>query len=566
MSRFDYLFGRTTLDSAHKHIYGGKVFADKELFDSATKHYKKGLQIYEQLLDANDPQIANACLNYSTVLRRVSSYAEAAELCQKAVTIYSHNTGQEKDVQNAYTHLGISYMRGGEKETALEAFLRANELQAKLGNDSLTSASLLYYIGTLYNDMERFDEAWDTLNQAYGMLQSLPEKDHTLEACLLLSLGVNLENTGNYEEALKYCTVAWYRQTEIKMSPLDISVTEDHIASINERLGDWENAIKAYRLAISIYQEGYYQDHFNLLNWYKKIGHIESVHGLYSEAKGDYWSALYHAKRLKNNSDFETAALYYAIGLTGFYAGDYYAASLNFKKAIKLFEVDQLHNLKELALVYKRQGDCMANIQNRKEKPEDYYLKAIACYHALNEEAPASLCLTCGKYLLNVQRYKESLYCSEEALRGFTRALEQKPEDKQDHNNNFLFSTTDSIAQCHYMIGSVHYVSVEYVSAAKEFIQAYVWYKHTLPMLPENPTTAESLRVCEDQLTFIYNLNSGDPAWAVSVFEKAGKELEEEYGTDSDEFFVAKRWIQYAHSHSKAVGPTPSVDNSTKRT
>lgn len=551
MSRFDYLLGRVTLDSANHHLYGGKLFADKELFESAIKHYKKGLQMYEQLLDANDPLIANAYLNYSTVLRRVGSYDEAADLCQKAVVIYSNNSDREKDVQNAYTHLGISYMRGGEKEKALEALLRSKALLAAQGNDVQTLASLLYYIGSLYNDMERFDEAWDALNQSYEMLSSLSEKDPTLEACLLLSMGVNLENTGNYEDALKYCTVAWHRQTEIKMSPLDIAVTEDHIASINERLGEWENAIKAYRLAISIYREGYYQDHLSLLNWYKKIGNIEISHGLYSEAKGDYLSALYHAKRLKDNSDFETADLYYAIGLTNYNAGEYYAACLDLKKALKLFQIDQIHHMRELALVYQQLGDCMAVIQNQKEKPEEYYLKAIACYHSITEQAPASLCLKCGIYLINAQRYKESQYCSEEALKGFTQALEQKPEENLENSNDSLFSTIDGIAQCHYNIGFVHYVSVEYVSAAKEFIRAYVWYKYTLPLQPENPSTAESLRVCEEQLKFIYDINSKDQALALNIFEKACKELEIEHGIESDEFNVAKQWTQYAHSHPK---------------
>lgn len=550
MSVIDYWFDRVTIDCANRHIYGGKIFAGKELYEGSIKHYRKGIQMYEQLLDANDPQLANAYVDFSIVLRATGNNKEAAELCRKAIDIYAKNTGLEKDVRNAFTHLGLSYMRGGEKEKAQNAFLRAQELLTVQNENSLSSVTLSYYLGALYNDMGRHEEAWTTLTHAYDMYIASSENDPTLEAGILLSMGVNQEYRGNYQQALDYCLHAWAIQSEQKVSSNDISVTAEHVASIQEKLGEWEDAINTYRSVISIYQEGYYQKQFELLKWYKNIGLIELQHGLNSFAKDDFRRALYHAKQLKDDYDREVADIYFSLGLNDFSAGEYYTASRYFNKTIPLLQINQTLNLKELALVHQYLGDCRTRIQFSKEQPEEYYLKSIAYYHALTEDAPASLCLDCAIYLINSQKYMESLYCSQEALRGFSKALSDDQRDGQDSTNDSLYSIVDGIGQCHYNIGFVHYVNVEYVKAAQEFIMAYVWFKYTLPLKPDNAASAESLHVCEEQLKFVYELNSQDHDLAVSIFEKASEAIKEERGADSDEYKVSMEWVQYAKKQS----------------
>ena len=540
MSRFDYLLGRVSLDSARQHLFAGKVFADKDLFDEAIKHYRKGLKMYGQLLDENDPLIAAACLNYSLVLRDIGNYEEAADVCRKAISIYAENAGREADEQNAYTHLGVTYMSGGKNEQALGAFLKAKELIS--GDKEL--ASSLFYIGTLYNKMGRFEEAWDTLNQSYNLLFSFPEKDSVFEAGLLLSMGVNRDNIGDYEEALRYYTLARRRQEEYHESPRILAVTEDNIASAYEKIGEWKEAIKSYRRAISIHQEGYAQDHYCLLNWYKKIGYIEFQQGLYSFAKDDYLSARYHAQKLHVNSEFETADLYYAAGICEYNREKIDEAVKYSLKAISLFQKDKIHNQREIALSYELVGNCLARSKGGKEKPEDYYLKAIALYHAMAEDAPASLCLVCGIHLINSKRYPESRKCSEEALRGFLKELDLAGNTDHGTSGNSFFSIVDGIAQCHYNIGFVHYIDVEYVNAVKEFISAYAWYRYCLSLESDNDATAEGIMACEEQLKLIYQLNSQNPELAFSIFEKAGKELEEEYGVDSTESNISKQWIQ----------------------
>ncbi|WP_349352097.1 MULTISPECIES: tetratricopeptide repeat protein [unclassified Flagellimonas] len=189
------------LQIAVGHLELGAYYHSLGLYTEALAQYNFAL---EQLVHHPDDMLyAELNNNIGKVYLSLSNF-ELAEQYFEETKAACEQLGDKKGLATSLGLLGASHEKQSEYEEALEDQRRSLALFKEL-RDDLGTALTNENIGSIYEDLEQFDLAYDYFNRAYGHLKWTGTE---AEANVLNNLGDVFRKRGEYPSALEKTTLA----------------------------------------------------------------------------------------------------------------------------------------------------------------------------------------------------------------------------------------------------------------------------------------------------------------------------------------------------------------------
>lgn len=191
------------LIKAELHEALGSVYSGLVMYPQAEPLLRKALTTYEQELGPDHPDVAQTSNLLGFMLFRKGEYGHAEELLEKASQIYHNNYGIDSP-QYAYTStlLGNLYAETGRPEQALEYFNSAIQIYEQADTPKIADAFMDR--GYLLMDLNRLDEAQESLNESISLFKKYYKEPDAAIANALTGLGQTMQLKGDLKAAEDY--------------------------------------------------------------------------------------------------------------------------------------------------------------------------------------------------------------------------------------------------------------------------------------------------------------------------------------------------------------------------
>lgn len=186
---------------AQSYLKLGEYYHSFGLYSEAMEQYNKALE--ELGTELGDTLFITLNNNIGKVYLSLNNF-EFAEQHFTETMKSSASLKMDKGLAMSLGLLGASHEKQGEYEEALKDQKESLKLFEKLGDESgvaMTNEN----IGSVYEDLERFDLAYEYFNRAY---QNLKGTGTAEEINVLNNLGDTFRKTGKYEQALEKTSMA----------------------------------------------------------------------------------------------------------------------------------------------------------------------------------------------------------------------------------------------------------------------------------------------------------------------------------------------------------------------
>ena len=227
---YEVLLNQTTddIEKALSYHHIGWAKDDKGEYEESLIFYEKALQIRQQLLPSNHPDLAKSFNHIGIVSDNMGQYAKALSSYKKALQI------QQQSLPSNHPAVAASYNN----------------------------------IGILYKNMSAYSKALLSYEKTLEILQqSLPSNHPNVAACYN-NIGVVYDNIGQYSKALLY----YNKDLEITQQLLppnhpDLASSYNNIGHVYEDMGDYEKSWSFYDRAVIIGQQKLPSNHPELKKW-----------------------------------------------------------------------------------------------------------------------------------------------------------------------------------------------------------------------------------------------------------------------------------------------------------
>lgn len=148
----------------------GLVFAEQADYLKALDYYLKALKILDET-PGNHSIKADLSLNIGIVYKNLSRYKEALASYNNVAILYQ----ELKDTVGMgylYGNIATVYSAMSNNERAKEYYLKALDINNKLGNKKLAGSNL-YNLGSLSREAADYENAWTYLEKAHSIVKSL---------------------------------------------------------------------------------------------------------------------------------------------------------------------------------------------------------------------------------------------------------------------------------------------------------------------------------------------------------------------------------------------------------
>lgn len=267
------------LESEYQLMYANRLIAMAYDYsyeaDSAIYYYQQTLTLAEKLQDTS--QIALAYFNIGTVNLLQGEYIHVLPYYEKALELCKSQKGLEQELGMIYNNLGIFYRRVRQFDDALAVYLKAKQLQLKLGNERGLE-DLYLNIANNYVDIGNFDSARYYFAEVLAV-DKLKEKG-TAYQYANNGLGVIAFEEGKFDSAGNYFekTVA-----AIEVSDKNLKITANgYLGEIALHNGDFDLAEKYLKQALEYHDEEKFADqakelYLQLSKFYKTTGQLKQA-------------------------------------------------------------------------------------------------------------------------------------------------------------------------------------------------------------------------------------------------------------------------------------------------
>ena len=242
----------------------GDAYKENIQYNQAEFAYHKALDLYEQQLGANHPDVATT-LNYLALLyASQGKYSEAEPLCQRALSIRECELGADHpDVATSLNNLAELYREQGKYSNAKPLYLRSLEIREnKLGADHPDTAVSLNNLALLYYFQGNYSEAENLYIRSLTIMERQLGKEHLDIATSLNNLGGLYKSQGKYSEAEHI----FVRSLEILERQLgedhpDVASSLNNLGSLYYLQGKYSEAEPLYLRSLEIFMQALGQDH-----------------------------------------------------------------------------------------------------------------------------------------------------------------------------------------------------------------------------------------------------------------------------------------------------------------
>ena len=264
-------------------------------YDSATAVAQQALQLSEQYLGANHPEVARTYDVLGIVQEYDGEYSEALTYYQQALQIRKqHYLENHSDIANSYENLGLVYEELGKYDQALLYHFKVLAIRKKLYPEGhLSLADTYNNIGMTQEKEGAYNIALSFCQQALIIRKKILGKAHPDIADSYSSIGIIYEKSGAYDQALKFHQRALTIEEELfgENHP-NVAGIYSHIGRVYEKKGAYNQALRFQLKALSIHQKLFEEIHPYIASDYHNIGAVYKKKGLYDKALYYYKKAL----------------------------------------------------------------------------------------------------------------------------------------------------------------------------------------------------------------------------------------------------------------------------------
>ena len=329
----------------------GNCAFDQRDLNTARSYYEEALNIRLAALDANDPDIASSYNNLGTVYRFAGQFETAIDYYTKSIEIREGQLGgNHPKVAQSCNNLGQCYEQMGNLETAISYFNRSVKILLQHYEEGHPDIATAYLgLGECYSKLNNHSLALRYFEKALVIQQAKFEKDSPNLISVYNNLANSYETLGDYNKAMLY----YNNNLHLLNSSLGANhpftaATHNNIGLIQVELVQFEDALKSYRQALSIYEQQ--QNLPRIADSWNNIGSCFRQQKFYSQAIEAYQQSIAIYEQLTGDVSANKAAAYYNIGSCLGEEGNYEEAINYYNQAIEL--IDQKSNSAILA-VYK---------------------------------------------------------------------------------------------------------------------------------------------------------------------------------------------------------------------
>ena len=355
------------------------LFEHQGKFREAGQMAQRGLEIREKVLEQNHPDIAESLHGLARIYHRMAKFEEAELLYKRALetrkTVLGHS---HPDVAESLNDLGALYYEQRKFDEAEKNYKSSLSIrESVLGPDHPDVGRSLNSLAGLYLYLRRYDEAEPLYSRALAIREKTLGPDHRDVAMCFYNIALLYYYKGDYEEAETYYMQALNIQIQsLGENHPDVAKTIESLAAIFHMRGDYDKALSFYERALSIREGPFGSDNPELVSTLHSIGLI------YVE-KGDFDKAETLTKRALTIMELAFGSDHMRVIESLDYLGYIYNTTERYEEAERIFRRALTIMEKEMGLEYyklSRTLNGLGHIYNtwaRFEEAEQYFLRAL---------------------------------------------------------------------------------------------------------------------------------------------------------------------------------------------
>jgi tetratricopeptide (TPR) repeat protein/DNA-binding CsgD family transcriptional regulator len=258
----------------------GIVYFELGAYEISAKYFYRYLDIKKE--SGNPMEIAYAMTNIGAIRTQLKQYDLAEEMFLESLNILN-NYRDSLDLENPfpeiisiYNNLGVIYKEKEDTLKAVEYYSKGIIIARKLAPQDKNLSNLLNNLGSSYVDLDKFEEAYDLLNEALEM--RLEFGDKTGMASSYRNLGNYFHKNGDDKSAVLFYQKALTLALESGVNTLTSSVLKKYYEFYNDK----SNADSALKYHLMLYE---YNEKINKEETMKELTQLELTSQFHEKEK-----------------------------------------------------------------------------------------------------------------------------------------------------------------------------------------------------------------------------------------------------------------------------------------
>ena len=367
------------------------LYESQGQYTQAEPLYKRALAIYEKTRGPDHPDVALSLNNLAALYDNQGQYAQAEPLYKRALAIYEKTRGPDHpDVALSLNNLALLYNTQGQYAQAEPLYKRSLAIYEKsLGFDHPDVAMSLNNFAELYRIQGQYAQAEPLYKRALAIYEKARSPDHPDVALSLNNLALLYNTQGQYAQAepLYKRSLAIYEKSLGQNHPA-VAGSLNNLAGLYYTQGQYAQAEPLYKRSLSIREKALGPDHPDVAGSLNNLAELYNTQGQYAQAEPLYKRSLAISEKALGPNHPDVAQSLNNLALLYKTQGQYAQAEPIYKRSLSIREKalgpdhpDVAQSLNNLAALYKSQGQYV--------QAEPIYKRSLAIYEkALGPDHP----------------------------------------------------------------------------------------------------------------------------------------------------------------------------------
>ncbi|MBL7787871.1 MAG: ATP-binding protein, partial [Chitinophagales bacterium] len=175
-------------------------------YDSALAYYERCQAIYEKILPAQHPNLATLYMNMAALYQSLTQYDTALAYCERCRAIFEQILpAQHPNLASLYMNMGITYDSLNQYDTALAYYERCRAIREQILPAQHPDLALLYMnMAALYQSLTQYDTALAYCERCRAIWEQILPAQHPDLALLYMNMANTYQRLTQYDTALAY--------------------------------------------------------------------------------------------------------------------------------------------------------------------------------------------------------------------------------------------------------------------------------------------------------------------------------------------------------------------------
>jgi len=292
--------------------------------DRALEFQLKDVEISEQVLDKNHPDLATSYNNLSMIYKDLGQLDRALEFQLRDKEILEQVLAKNHpDLATSYNNLSMIYKDLGQLDRALEFQLKAVEIREQVLDKKHPDLAASYdNLSKIYQALGQLDRALEFQLKAMEIREQVLDKNHPSLATSYNNLSSIYKALGQLNRALEFQLKAMeIKEQVLDKNHLSLSTSYNNLSMIYQDLGQLDRALEFQLKANEVYEHVLAINHPWLATSYNNLSMIYKDLGQLGRALEFQLKAneIYEKELAKNHPDLATSynnlsLIYHALG------------------------------------------------------------------------------------------------------------------------------------------------------------------------------------------------------------------------------------------------------------